>query len=241
VSLVLVVEDDPTLCRALALTLDANQLEVHATSSGEDALAFAGRHRPDVVILDLGLPGIDGIQVAAALRAWGDVQILVLSSWDAEQTKIAALDAGADDYVTKPFSMDELLARVRAAVRRAGHTDEGPTAVITPHFRVDLAAKRVTGPDGEIRLTPTEWNVLETLVENRGTLVSQLRLLKEVWGPSYEHETHYLRLYISQLRRKIEPDPSHPRYLITEAGRGYRFDLPDEPGSGWPATPAAVT
>jgi two-component system KDP operon response regulator KdpE len=224
-SRVLVVDDEPALRRALAISLHARGLEVDLASTGEEALALAGRNHPDVVILDLGLPGIDGIHVARALRAWDQVQIIVLSSWEAERSKIEALDAGADDYVTKPFSMDELLARVRAALRRIAPAEESPV-ISTPDFKIDLAAKKVTGPDGEIRLTPTEWHVLEILVRNPGKLVTQLHLLKEVWGPTYEHETHYLRLYLSQLRHKLEPDPAHPRYFITESGMGYRFEPP---------------
>jgi two-component system KDP operon response regulator KdpE len=226
-SRVLVVDDEPALRRALAISLHARGLEVDLASTGEEALALAGRNHPDVVILDLGLPGIDGIRVARALRAWDQVQIIVLSSWGAERSKIEALDAGADDYVTKPFSMDELLARVRAAIRRVAPADESPV-IATPDFKVDLAAKKVTCPDGEIRLTPTEWHILEILVRNPGNLVTQLHLLKEVWGPTYQHETHYLRLYLSQLRHKLEPDPAHPRYFITEPGMGYRFEPPSD-------------
>ena len=224
-SRVLVVDDEPALRRALLVSLHARGLEVDLASTGEEALTLAARNHPDVVILDLGLPGIDGIRVARALRAWDQTQIIILSARGAENTKIEALDAGADDYVTKPFSMDELLARVRAALRRVAPAEQTPV-VTTPDFTVDLAAKKVTGPAGEIRLTPTEWHILEILVRNPGKLVTQLQLLKEVWGPAYENETHYLRLYLSQLRHKLEPDPTHPRYLITEPGMGYRFEPP---------------
>ena len=223
---VLVVDDEPALRRALAISLHARGLEVDLASTGEEALALAGRNHPDVVILDLGLPGIDGIRVAQALRAWNNMQIIVLSSWGAERSKIEALDAGADDYVTKPFSMDELLARVRAALRRVAPAEQTPV-ITTPDFTVDLAAKRVTGSAGEMRLTPTEWHILEILVRNPGRLVTQVQLLKEVWGQAYENETHYLRLYLSQVRHKLEPDPSHPRYFITEPGMGYRFEPPE--------------
>jgi two-component system KDP operon response regulator KdpE len=226
---ILVVDDEPALRRALLVSLHARGHEVDLASTGEEALTLAARNHPDVIILDLGLPGIDGILVARALRAWDRTQIIILSSWGAEKTKIEALDAGADDYVTKPFSMDELLARVRAALRRVAPTEETPI-MTTPDFTVDLAAKKVTGPTGEIRLTPTEWHILEILVRNPGNLITQLQLLKEVWGPAYENETHYLRLYLSQLRHKLEPDPSHPRYFITEPGMGYRFE-PAEPRS----------
>jgi two-component system KDP operon response regulator KdpE len=181
-------------------------------------------HHPDAVVLDLGLPGITGIQVIEGLRGWSTVPIIVLSVRDDEADKVLALDAGADDYVTKPFGMDELLARLRAAVRRAVPTPEA-AMVATPDFNIDLAAKRVTTDDGEIRLTPTEWHVLETLVRNQGRLVSQRQLLHEVWGPGYGKETNYLRVYMAQLRRKLEPDASRPRYLITEPGMGYRFQV----------------
>jgi two-component system KDP operon response regulator KdpE len=226
VSRVLVVDDEAPMRRTLDIGLRARGYEVDLAATGEEALLLAGRTKPDVVILDLGLPGLDGIQVARALREWSAVPIIVLSARGTEAVKVAALDAGADDYVTKPFGMDELLARLRAALRRARPTDELST-VRTPDFTVDLAAKRVTGRSGEIRLTPTEWQILEILVRNQGRLVAQTKLLKEVWGPAYHDETHYLRIYLSQLRRKLEPEPSQPRYFITEPGMGYRFISPE--------------
>jgi two-component system KDP operon response regulator KdpE len=179
--------------------------------------------RPDVVILDLGLPDIDGTEVIDGIRGWSGVPIIVLSARDQEREKVAALDAGADDYVTKPFGMDELLARVRAAARRGQPGDDEP-ATVTADFVVDLAATVVRRTDGsEVRLTPTEWQLLDALVRERGRLVTGQQLLRQVWGPAYERELHYLRVYIAQLRRKLEPDPSKPRYIRTEAGMGYRF------------------
>ena len=175
------------------------------------------------VILDLGLPGIDGVDVIRGLRAWTATPIIVLSARDQEQDKVEALDAGADDYVSKPFGMDELLARLRAAERRVTPGDED-AVVVTDDFRVDLSAKRVTGSDGDIRLTPTEWHLVEILIRHPGKLVSQRQLLQEVWGPQYQDETNYLRVYMAQIRRKLEPDPARPRYFITEPGMGYRFE-----------------
>jgi two-component system KDP operon response regulator KdpE len=226
-SRVLVIDDELPMRRTLGIGLRARGYDVDLAATGEEALSVAARTRPDVVILDLGLPGIDGIQVAQALRGWTQVPIIVLSARGAESVKVAALDAGADDYVTKPFGMDELLARLRAALRRSHPAEELPV-VRTTHFTVDLAAKRVTGPSGEVRLTPTEWQVVEVLARHRGRLVTQTQLLRDVWGPTYHDETHYLRVYLSQLRRKLEPDPSHPRYFITEPGMGYRFVVPDD-------------
>jgi two-component system KDP operon response regulator KdpE len=181
------------------------------------------RDRPDVMILDLGLPDMDGTEVIRGVRGWAATPIIVLSVWGHESQKVAALDAGADDYVTKPFGMDELLARLRAAIRRASPAADEPV-VKTDDFTVDLGAKRVTRADGsDVRLTPTEWQLLEVLVRNQGRLVTQRQLLQEVWGPSYQTESNYLRVYVAQLRRKLEPEPSRPRYLLTEPGMGYRF------------------
>jgi two-component system, OmpR family, KDP operon response regulator KdpE len=220
---ILVVDDESQIARALSINLRAREYTVDVAHTGEQALDLAAKHHPDAVVLDLGLPGIDGVDVIRGLRGWSHVPIIILSVRDAERDKVAALDAGADDYVTKPFGMDELLARLRAALRRASPAEE-EALVETEHFTVDLAAKRTTGPEGEIRLTPTEWHIVEVLVRNRGRLVSQRQLLQEVWGPKYEDETNYLRVYMAQLRRKLEPEPSHPRYLITEPGMGYRFE-----------------
>ncbi|PVU81179.1 DNA-binding response regulator [Cellulomonas sp. WB94] len=220
---ILVVDDDQVLLRALAINLRARHFEVETASDGAAALRAASTFLPDAVVLDLGLPDIDGVEVVAGLRGWSDVPIIVLSARDSQWAKVDALDAGADDYVTKPFGMDELLARIRAALRRG--TPEPPAPVVhTATFTVDLAAKRVLRAGAVVRLTPTEWHVLEILVRNPGKLVSQQHLLREVWGPHYEHETNYLRVYLAQLRRKLEVEPAHPRHLITEPGMGYRFE-----------------
>ncbi|HZC42321.1 MAG TPA: response regulator [Streptosporangiaceae bacterium] len=220
---VLVVDDEPSILRALRINLTARNYDVTTASDGAGGLAAMARDRPDVMILDLGLPDMDGTEVIRGVRGWSSTPIIVLSVWGAESQKVAALDAGADDYVTKPFGMDELLARLRAAVRRASPAPDEPV-VTTGDFTVDLAAKRVTrAGDGDIRLTPTEWQLLEVLVRNRGRLVSQRQLLQEVWGPAYQTESNYLRVFMAQLRRKLEPEPSRPRYLLTDPGMGYRF------------------
>jgi two-component system, OmpR family, KDP operon response regulator KdpE len=224
---VLVVDDEPQIVRALRINLSARGYEVSTAANGQEALQVAAAVKPDVVVLDLGLPDIDGATVIEGLRGWTSVPIIVLSARTDSGDKVSALDAGADDYVTKPFGMDELLARLRAAVRRAlavpSATGE-EAVVVTPAFTVDLAAKKVLKDGAEVHLTPTEWGVLELLVRNRGKLVAQKQLLQEVWGPTYASETHYLRVYLAQLRRKLEPQPSHPRHLLTEAGMGYRFE-----------------
>jgi two-component system KDP operon response regulator KdpE len=222
VSRILVVDDEPQILRALKTNLEARGYEVDLAPTGEAALALAARRHPDVVILDLGLPGLDGVDVIHGLRGWTRVPIVVLSVREREADKVAALDAGADDYVTKPFGMDELLARLRAALRRAAPAEE-QAVVETPDFTVDLANKRVTRDGTDVRLTPTEWQLVEVLVRNPGKLVTQRQLLQEVWGPQYERETNYLRVYLAQIRRKLEPDPSRPRYFFTEPRMGYRF------------------
>jgi two-component system KDP operon response regulator KdpE len=221
---VLVVDDDRALARALAINLKARGYDVEVALTGSDALASASRRPPDVVVLDLGLPDLDGLEVLQGLRGWTTVPVLVLSARDEQSEKVAALDAGADDYVTKPFGMDELLARLRAALRRNSGATEQLPVVVAGAFTVDLAARRVTTVDGEVRLTPTEWHLLEVLVRSPGRMVAQKALLQEVWGPAYDSESHYLRVYIAQLRRKLEPDPAHPVHLLTEAGMGYRFE-----------------
>jgi two-component system, OmpR family, KDP operon response regulator KdpE len=224
VTRVLVVDDEPSIVRALRINLAARKYEVSTATDGASGLAAVARDRPDVMILDLGLPDMDGTEVIRGVRGWTSTPIIVLSVWGQENQKVAALDAGADDYVTKPFGMDELLARLRAAVRRAAPAPDEPV-VTTEHFTVDLAAKRVSrNGNGDVSLTPTEWQLLEVLVRNRGRLVTQRQLLQEVWGPAYETESNYLRVYVAQLRRKLEPEPSRPRYLLTEPGMGYRFD-----------------
>ena len=236
-SRVLVVDDEPQIRRTLAINLRARGYQVDLAATGEEALKAAADQQPDVVVLDLGLPGIDGLQVIHGLRGWTQVPIIVLSVREREADKVAALDAGADDYVTKPFGINELLARLRAAVRRATPTDEQVSIVQTPDFRVDLAAKQVIRDGREVRLTPTEWQLVELLVRNPGRLVSQRQLLHEVWGPKYREETNYLRVFIAQLRRKLEPDPAHPRYFITEPGMGYRFQTNDQPTATGQAAP----
>ena len=222
-SRVLVVDDEPQILRALGINLRARGYDVDLAPDGERALDVAARHHPDVVVLDLGLPGIDGVDVIRGLRGWSQVPIVVLSVRDAEGDKVAALDAGADDYVTKPFGMDELLARLRAALRRNIPAEE-EALVETDDFTIDLAAKKVRRDGEEVRLTPTEWHLVEVLVRNRGRLVAQTQLLQEVWGPQYHDETNYLRVFMAQVRRKLEPSPAQPRYFITEPGMGYRFE-----------------
>ena len=222
-SRVLVVDDEPGLLRALAINLRARKYDVDVAADATTALASAARRPPDVVVLDLGLPDMDGTEVIRGLRGWTSAPIIVLSARTNQSDKVDALDAGADDYVTKPFGMDELLARLRAALRRAGPAEPHPI-IETPGFTVDLAAMQARTPDGTpIRLTPTEWHLLEVLVRHEGKLVGHRQLLQEVWGPAYGTETNYLRVYMAQLRRKLEADPSSPRHLITEPGLGYRF------------------
>ncbi|MEA2410975.1 MAG: two-component system, OmpR family, operon response regulator KdpE [Thermoleophilaceae bacterium] len=221
---VLAVDDDPGLRRALAINLRARGYEVDLAADGAAALAAAARHPPDVVVLDLGLPDMDGSDVIRGLRGWTQVPIVVLSARPGQGDKVEALDAGADDYVTKPFGMGELLARIRAAARRGVLAEEAPS-IETAGFTVDLAAKEVTlaGSGERVRLTPTEWHLLEVLARNEGKLVPQRQLLQDVWGPAYETETNYLRVYMAQLRRKLEREPAKPRHLITEPGMGYRL------------------
>jgi two-component system KDP operon response regulator KdpE len=221
---VLLVDDEVRFLRSLAISLQARGYEVDTATTGEEGLDRAARGHPDIVVLDLGLPSMDGIDVLKRLRGWTEVPVVVLSARHEEPSKVAALDAGADDYVTKPFGMDELLARLRAALRRTARADEQPR-VVTDDFTIDLDTTRVTGAHGEeVRLTPTEWGIVNVLVRNAGKLVPQRRLLHEVWGPNHESETHYLRVYLAAIRRKLEPDPSRPRYFITESGMGYRFE-----------------
>lgn len=222
-SRVLVVDDEKQILRALSTNLRARNYDVDVASTGEQALEIAAKHKPDVVILDLGLPGIDGIEVIRGLRGYSDVPILVLSVRESEADKVAALDAGADDFITKPFGMDELIARLRAALRRSHAGDEVPV-IETSDFSIDLRSKQITRDGEEVKLTPTQWHIVELLVRNPGKLVSQQQLLHEVWGPSYAQETNYLRVFIAQIRSKLEPNPAQPKYFITEAGMGYRFE-----------------
>ena len=222
---VLVVDDDPQLLRALRINLSVRGYEVITAPTGSRALTLAAEHPPQVVILDLGMPDISGIEVLAGLRGWLTAPVIVLSARTDSSDKVGALDAGADDYMTKPFGMDELLARLRAAVRRAAVA----TGADNPSWRPSrsLSTSRRKGSSRTARrshLTPTEWGMLEMLVRNRGKLVGREELLREVWGPKYAKETHYLRVFLAQLRRKLEDDPSHPAHLLTEAGMGYRFE-----------------
>ena len=220
----LVVEDDDQLRKALTLTLRSRGYVVHPAATGGEALARVAAVRLDVVVLDLGLPDMDGVTVIERIRESSGVPIVVLSARRDQSDKVTALDAGADDYLTKPFGVEELLARLRAAARRSGApVDAG--VVHTPDFDVDLGRKQVLGHDGAaVHLTPTEWGVLEVLVRAGGLLLPGADLLREVWGPQYEGQTNYLRVYLAQLRAKLEPDPAHPRYLLTSPGLGYRFD-----------------
>lgn len=223
---VLVVDDDLALARALAINLKARGYDVVTASSGRQALEVLARARPDVVVLDLGLPDLDGIEVLHGIRGWNAVPVVVLSARTTSDEKVEALDAGADDYVTKPFEMNELLARLRAALRRGAVAggSEAPVVVATGGFSIDLASTVVSRDGAQVRLTPTEYHLLEVLARNLGRLVPQQQLLTEVWGPGYERETHYLRVYVGQLRRKLEVDPASPRHIITEPGLGYRLD-----------------
>jgi two-component system KDP operon response regulator KdpE len=251
---VLVVEDEPQLLRAMRITLHARGYEVRTAATGQRALAEAAAAHPDIVVLDLGLPDLDGVAVITGLRGWTNVPIIVLSGRTSGEDKVAALDAGADDYVTKPFGVDELLARIRAVARRTGQAEDGSATVDIGDYRIDLAGKlvrrrdpmsssddpgpdpaaaanavtgtaasEVDGPATDLHLTRTEWRLLEALVRHPGKLVSQRQLINEVWGPAYTDDTSSLRLYVNRLRRKLEPEPSRPRHLLTEPGMGYRF------------------
>ncbi len=221
---VLVVDDDRPLTRALAINLRAHGYQVTLAHTGRDALTEVTRTHPAVIVLDLGLPDLDGIEVLTGIRSWSAVPVIVLSARSSSAQKVRALNAGADDYVTKPFSIDELLARIRASVRHGtpAPTDE-PDGVTTADFSVDFTAHQVRRGGTAVRLTPTEWSLLEILVRHNGKLVPQKQLLTEIWGPDHEQHAHYLRVYLAQLPRKLEPDTAHPRYLITEPGSGYRF------------------
>ena len=223
---VLVIDDEPQILRALSINLRARHYEVTTAATGAEALSAAARDRPDLVILDLGLPDLDGVDVVRGLRGWSSAPIIILSGRSDSADKVDALDAGADDYLTKPFAVDELLARIRAVSRRATPADSTPV-VIFGGATVDLAARRVTVTEGtastDVRLTPTEWHLLEVLLRHPGKLLSQRQLLAEVWGPGYETAGGNLRVYMAQLRRKLEPNPGRPRHLLTEPGMGYRF------------------
>jgi two-component system KDP operon response regulator KdpE len=247
---VLVVDDEPQILRALRINLRARDYDVHVAATGAEALEVAGRYPPDLVILDLGLPDLDGVEVIQGLRGWTKAPIIVLSGRADSTDKVEALDAGADDYITKPFGVEELLARMRAAVRRTRPAEDLPRIQLG-QLVIDLAAKRVTrqapvpagagtdaGTDAgaaaaaaDIRLTPTEWHLLEVLLRNPGKLLTRNQLLTEVWGPGYADATGNLRLYMAQLRRKLEPDSARPRWLITEPGMGYRYQPSPDAGT----------
>ena len=221
---VLIVDDEPQILRALRINLRARHYDVEVAADGKTALRTAAAYHPDLIVLDLGLPDIDGVDVIRGVRGWTEAPIIVLSGRAGSEDKVAALDAGADDYVTKPFGVDELLARMRAVTRRHSTAADTATTVQIGQYTVDIANRRVSTEDGEdVRLTPTEWHLLSILVRNPGKLVSQRQLLHDVWGPQYGSETNYLRQYMAQLRRKLEADPAHPRQLLTEPGMGYRF------------------
>jgi two-component system KDP operon response regulator KdpE len=225
VTRVLIVDDEPQILRALRINLQARQYDVVTAADGTEALEAAGTQRPDLVVLDLGLPDIDGVDVIRSLRTWTPIPIVVLSGRTDSRDKVDALDAGADDYVTKPFSVDELLARIRAVTRRKS-TPEAVAPTRIGRFTIDLAnrsAHATDEPRQEVHLTRTEWQMIDVLIRNPGKLIIQRQLLQEVWGPTYLDETQYLRQYMAQLRRKLEDDPSRPRHLITEPGMGYRF------------------
>jgi len=220
---VLVVDDEPQIVRALRINLRARHYDVDTADDGTSALLLAARHHPDLIVLDLGLPDMEGTDVIRGLRGWTSIPIIVLSGRAGSADKVEALDAGADDYVTKPFGVDELLARIRAVTRRAQPAGEqNPIATIGRHT-IDFAARTITDGTAEVRLTPREWELLEHLVRHPGKLLTQHSLLQELWGPQYRTETNYLRQYMARLRRKLEPDPAHPRHLLTEPGMGYRF------------------
>jgi two-component system KDP operon response regulator KdpE len=219
---VLVVDDDPHLLKALRITLQAHGYAVDTAADGGTALRAASSRPPDLMVLDLGLPDLDGADVLRELRRWSSLPVLVLSARHGSSDKVDALDAGADDYITKPFGLDELLARLRALLRRVPEPESAPT-VAASSFTVDLVQRTVTRDGNTVRLTPTEWGILERLVRSPGKLITQQHLLSSVWGPAYEKETNYLRVYMAQLRRKLEADPANPRHLLTEPGIGYRF------------------
>ncbi|AZZ53405.1 MULTISPECIES: response regulator [Rathayibacter] len=219
---ILIADDDPQILRALRITLTARGYDVVTAGDGTEAINRAIDERPDLYMIDLGMPRLDGVEVIQALRGWTSAPVLVVSGRTGSADKVGALDAGADDYVTKPFSMDEVLARIRALSRRVQPAEGEPTVRIGD-VTVDLAAKSAMRDGAAVRLTPTEWQVLEILVRNAGKLVTRRSLLDEIWGPTHVTDTGYLRLYLAQLRKKLEPDPAHPRFLLTEAGMGYRF------------------
>src|SRR6266851_453854 len=225
---ILVVDDEIEILRALQRSLTAHGFEVFTASSGEDALDAITQHRPDLMLLDLGLPGMSGLEVCKRVRAQSNLPIIVLSVKDTERDKVLALDLGADDYVSKPFGMNEVLARIRVALRHAAQVESGTEPIFTAGpLRVDFAHRQVLLDGQEVKLTPTEYDLLKALIKNSGKIMTRPKLLSEVWGTGYGAESHYLHVYVGQLRRKIEPDPAHPRFILTISGVGYRFNADD--------------
>jgi two-component system KDP operon response regulator KdpE len=227
--IVVLIEDEPQIRRFLRAILPSQGIELFEAASGERGIVEVGLHRPDVVVLDLGLPDINGVDVVKRLREWTDVPIIVLSARSEEADKIAALDAGADDYVTKPFGVGELLARLRAAMRRRARRADGAETFVIGPITIDLAARRIERAGEAVHLTPIEYRLFTELVRHAGKVLTHRQLLKEVWGPSHVEDAHYLRIYMAQLRRKLEDDPTQPRYLLTEPGVGYRLETPLDP------------
>lgn len=219
---ILIIDDERAIRRFLDTVLKAHQYETFEASSGEEGLPAVAKYRPDIVILDLGLPGIDGIEVTRRLREWTEIPIIILSVREREKDKIAALDAGADDYLTKPFGAGELMARLRVALRRAAQPTTEPVVQVGL-VTVDMNRRQVTRGDEEIQLTPTEYDLLRVLITHAGKVLTHQQLLRQVWGDNYVGQVHLLRVNISNLRRKVEPEPGRPRYIITEPGVGYRF------------------
>ncbi len=225
---ILVVDDEVEIVRALQRSLAAHGFEVFTAQSGEEALEAVAHYRPDVMLLDLGLPGMSGLEVAKAVRAQSNLPIIVLSVKDTERDKVLALDLGADDYVSKPFGMNEVLARIRVALRHSAQVESGTEPIFTAGpLSVDFAHRQVLLDGQEVKLTPTEYDLLKALIKNRGKIMTRQMLLSQVWGTGYGAESHYLHVYVGQLRRKIEPDPANPRFILTISGVGYRFNADD--------------
>lgn len=225
---ILVVDDEIEIMRALQRSLTAHGFDVLAVGSGEEALEAIGHYRPDLILLDLGLPGVSGLEVCRQVREQSNLPIIILSVKDAERDKVLALDLGADDYVSKPFGMDEVLARVRVALRHTAQVQSGTEPIFNAGpLRVDFAQRSVQVSGKEIKLTPTEYDLLKALIKHQGKILTRQMLLAQVWGTGYGTEAHYLHVYVGQLRRKIEPDPTHPRFILTVSGVGYRFTAED--------------
>jgi len=234
IGLILLIEDEPQMRRFLRVTLQSHGYELIESFTGQDGLAQAATRNPDLILLDLGLPDVDGLEVLGTIREWSQTPVIILSAREQEQDKIRALDAGADDYLTKPFSAGELLARIRVAMRhQAMQRGQAEPVFIVDTLRVDLAARRVFLKDIEIHLTPIEYRLLAYLVKNAGKVITHKQLLKEVWGPAYANQAHYVRVYMGMLRHKLEQDPSRPRFIVNEPGVGYRlrFEVEDVYGA----------